>query len=65
MAQVTIKQLHTEYNRLMKLYDFYLTKALETLHYNEVQYKSYVDSARNVRKQMHKIDQQVKEMEEL
>lgn len=60
---VDIKSLYTELDRLTELYNYYLTKALETIHYDERAYEWYLMACRNVRRQMANLEAHIKELE--
>jgi len=59
-----IKALYTEHSRLTNLYNLYLDKTLQALYANnEVEYQKWLFSTRIVRKNLHKIEEHIKEIE--
>ena len=60
-----IKALYTEESRLANLYNLYLDKTLQALYANdEEEYQKWLFGTRIVRKNLHKIQQHIKELEE-
>lgn len=61
---VKISALEKEISRLTESYNYYLTKALETIHFDEQAYLWHLDACKRIRKQIANLNKHIKELEE-
>lgn len=61
---VKISALEREVSRLTERYNYYLTKALETIHFDEKEYIANLNACKCIRKQIANLNKHIKELEE-